>query len=304
MPIISLLQRLKLRHKIAALGVVGMALCTLPLIQVLRYQGLELQWARAAHDQLEPAVLAVELQRGLVEHRASAAQWLRGQREVDAQRRQDQAVVDARLAMLDHRLEPTDHLAAQSEVRAMRGDWLQLVQQVVDQRCSVADSDGAHRLLVEQALQVIDNVTTATASTPDASQLLQAVLQVRTHLQAEPPAWPAAAATLAAAQAAVQEAQAQRLALHQALRTTAAATLLSLVAGIVGLLGWLLAVRRRQLHPSAGPEDEGTATGWPQTRADGQQDLRSTRQSLLQRLRQPAPAAPRLEQPTEPQREP
>jgi hypothetical protein len=47
----TLLQRLKLRHKIAALGVVGMALCLLPLIQLLRWQGLELRWTQAAQTE-------------------------------------------------------------------------------------------------------------------------------------------------------------------------------------------------------------------------------------------------------------
>ncbi len=300
----NLLQRLKLRHKIAALGVVGMALCTLPLIQLLRYQGLELQWARAAQDQLEPALLAVDLQRALVDHRASAAKWLSGQRQAEARRRQDQAQVDGRLAMLAHRLHGTDHLGAQSEVGAMRGDWLRLVQQVVDQRCSVGESDSGHRLLVEQTLQVIDNVTVALGSTPEALRLQQALLPVRSAMQAVPPTWPAAVQTLASARDEAQQAQVQRHAAQQTRRTSTAAALLILVLGILTLSAWLVAAVRRVRRSGAGQDDGASASTWLPSQADGQQPLHSTRQSLLQRLREPAPTSPRLDQPTEPQREP
>lgn len=313
MPPSTLLQRLKLRHKIAALGVVGMALCTLPLIQLLRYQGLELQWAREAQDQLEPALLAVDLQRGLVDHRASAARWLQGQRQVEALRRQHQAVVDARLAMLDHRLAQTTHVPAQAEVAAMRTDWLALVQRVISAQCRVVESDLAHRLLVEQTLQIIDTVTVAAlgsagpaaaARQPELALLQQSLAAARIQLAAGQPGWPGAMARLDAAQAQVQQAQSRRRALHQASRSQAAAGLLALAVGIVGLLAWLHTVRQRLrpgLRAAGGQAAAPGHASWQPAAADGQQAERSARYGLLQRLRRPAPEAPRLDQPTQPQ---
>lgn len=312
----SLLQRLKLRHKIAALGVVGMALCLLPLIQLLRYQGLELQWAHAAQAQLEPAVIAVELQRGLVDHRASAALWLQGRREVDALRRQQQAVVDARLALLDQGVEVSGLVGAQAEVEAMRTDWPTLVQQVVGSGLSVGASDGAHRLLVEQALQVIDIVTAAAAPGPDGASFRQAAAAARVQWQAGTTTWPMALATLSAAQTQLRAVQARRIEAFEARRNLAAAALLALAAGIVGLLLWLRAALLRVPavppdHTGPDPATDPTAARRPQAAArqpgwlppppDGQHSPRDAGHGLLQRLRRPAPAAPRLDQPTEPQ---
>ena len=301
----TLLQRLKLRHKLAALGVVSMALCTLPLIQLLRYQGLELQLTSAAQAQLEPAVLAVELQRGLVDHRASAALWLRGQRQVEARRRQDQAAVDAHLAMLDHRLEFNDHPGARTEVAAMRIDWISLVQQVIDKRCSVADSDLAHRLLVEQALQVIDTVTAAAGHSSDARGLRQAAAQARIQLMAATPDWQAAAQTLASAIDLTRQSQAQRLASHRTLRVGAAAALLALGLAIGGALAWLLGAWRVSRQPpvpaAVPPHAPATPDDGSSPPSDGQQPVQQARQHLLHRLRRPAHQAPRLDQPTEPQ---
>lgn len=298
---LTLLQRLKLRHKIAALGVVGMALCLLPLIQLLRWQGLELRWTQAAQEALEPALQAVELQRGLVEHRASAAQWLQGQRQADVPRRRHQAVVDARLAVLIHRLPPGAYPAARTEAVEMHADWTWLVQQVVEIRCTVPDSDAAHRLLVEQALQVIDIVTATAAPEAGAGELRQAAARARAQIAAGPEAWAGATATLATAQARLREEQARTLALHRAGRTLAAAGLLALGIGIVGLLAWLHAALRRTQPFTSGPGPQGAAAGWHPPEPDGQQDARHARYGLLQRLRKPAPTAPRLDQPTEPQ---
>ncbi len=297
----ALLQRLKLRHKIAALGVIGMSLSTLPLIQLLRFQALELQSAQADEDQLEPAVLAVELQRGLVDHRASAAHWLQGRRDAEVPRRQHQAAVDTRLARLDHRLESGGQAQAQQEVTAMRGDWRALVKQVVQHQCSVADSDRAHRLLVEQVLQVIDYVTVASAQQPDAARLRVALAAARRQLQPGQGGavdLPAAVATLTVAQTQVQAAQSRRLALHQAGFSLAAAGLLALVVGVIAGLAWLrVAAQRTSLAPSP---PSRPPEGWRMSPPDGQQSARSARHGLLNRLRRPLPAAPRLDQPTEP----
>jgi hypothetical protein len=154
----TLLQRLKLRHKLAALSVVGVAMCILPLAQVLRYQGLEIDRARTAEQGLDPALLAVSLQRGLLGHRDAAGLVLRGHVEAESQRRERQTEVDVRLAQLDRSVYLQGPQRAAQETQALRSDWLQMLQRLVARSLSVDASDAAHRLLVEQTLQVIDLV--------------------------------------------------------------------------------------------------------------------------------------------------
>ncbi len=333
----SLLQRLKLRHKIAALGVVGMGLLVLPLVQWFHFQGLELQWAMAERERAEPALLAVNLQRALVDHALAASQVLNGQRQLDGLRRSHQATVDARLAVLAHHLEQGPHRPAQREVQAMRGDWLDLVQRVVTRRCTVRESEQGHRLLVEQTLQVIDIVSTAASAPAPAGMATDARLAAlqsdlpralaRTLALAAADGLSPTAARTTAAQAvalaigtqldAARQAQGRRVAWHQAQRALAGGGLLMLVLGIAGGLAWL----RRSLvlagraggqaadtSLAAPPTDRATSvpgpTGAPAS--DGQQAGRRAQASLLQRLRgnsqrQAPPTRPAMDEPTQPQ---
>ena len=297
-----------------------MALLALPLVQLLRFQGLEVAWAMAERDRVEPALLAVNLQRGLVDHRLASRQVLSGQHQAEATRREHQAAVDARLAMLGYRLEQGTHPPALLEIRDMRLDWLALVQQVVARRCSVPESELAHSLLIEQTLQIIDSVSAAAPQPQDARlaallgplprALAQTLAQTSLPSRAVDPAGTAQAqaqaqalsATMARLQVEVQQTQARRIAWHQGQRALAGAGLLTLALGLVGTLAWL----RRSLAvppPSTlGTPDSGRAT-WQPPPADGQQAALLARQGLLQRLRGPQPQAarPPLGEPTQPQ---
>jgi len=155
------LLRLKPQRRLAALSLVGVAMCALPLIQVLRYQGQEIELARTALLGLDPVAGAVAVQRSLIEHRDLASLWLRGQPDADAPRRQRQGEVDARLAVLSQTLEQHANGRALVEAAAMTTDWRGLVQRIVAKTVLPTDSDAAHQLLVEQAIQVIDLVADA-----------------------------------------------------------------------------------------------------------------------------------------------
>lgn len=155
------LLRLKPQRRLAALSLVGVAMCAVPLIQVLRYQGQEIEFARTALLGLDPVAGAVAVQRSLMEHRDVASQWLRGQPDAELPRRQRQGEVDARLAVLSQTLEQHANARAVVEAAAMTNDWRELVKRIVVKTVLPADSDAAHRLLVEQAIQVIDLVADA-----------------------------------------------------------------------------------------------------------------------------------------------
>jgi hypothetical protein len=147
-----------LRLKLAALSLAGAAVVALPLAQVLRYQGAELQAALTEQAALDPVARAVALQHGLLRHRDLAAQVLRGQEALEAQRRSQQERVDERAAELDTALAAVASDRAQSESRALREDWALLAGDVQKRAISAAGSNLGHRLLMEQTLQVIDFV--------------------------------------------------------------------------------------------------------------------------------------------------
>jgi hypothetical protein len=155
------LLRLNPQRRLAALSLVGVALCAVPLVQVLRYQSAEIELARAALLGLDPVAGTIAVQRGLLEHRDATATLLRGQPDAEGPRRQRQGEVDARLAVLQQTLAQRGAPRPVQEVQALNADWRTLVQRIVDQAVQLDDSDAAHRLLLEQTITVIDLVADA-----------------------------------------------------------------------------------------------------------------------------------------------
>ena len=143
------------RFKLAALGIVGAAMVALPLIQVLRYQHTELQAALAAQAGLDPVARAVAVQHGLLSHRDVAGQVLRGLVALETERRSRERTVDERVAALAGALAVASD-RTREEFDAMRDDWMLLARDVQQRSISAPASDLAHRLLIEQTLQVID----------------------------------------------------------------------------------------------------------------------------------------------------
>lgn len=329
---------LRFRHKLAALGVVGVALCLLPLWQLWNWHDLELQWAVQEAKTAEPGLLAVQTQRALLQHQLASARVLQREQAAEPLRREHQAEVEARLLQLERALEPGGLLPARVEVQAMRLDWPPLVERIVQARCSVPESDHAHRLLQEQALQVIDIVTAALPAPRDA-QLAQAQQLL---LQTLPRQWasnapgaagaidPAAAAqgpgaeawlaATAQAQLAWQQASSQRQARHAGQRLLATGGLLAALAIVLVGAAWLLRSLRRPLVPNPpSPGDLPTGqsprpAGYPRLAGarplqarDGQEDQRLEGQRLMQRLRGARAHRrqhPPLDAPTQPQSEP
>jgi hypothetical protein len=151
----------RMRRGLAALSLVGAVLIALPVVQLLRYQSAELQSMSANRAALDPVARAVHLQRGLLAHRELAAQVLRGQDKLELDRKQRQAEVDGRLAALMVTLATGRWDLAMGEADDLRIDWMQLARQVLERQIDAVSSDAAHRLLVEQTLQVIDLVSSS-----------------------------------------------------------------------------------------------------------------------------------------------
>ena len=303
------------RHKLTALGVVAALVVALPLVQVLRYQNAELHAVLDARAGLDPVARAVAVQRGLLAHRELAAQVLEGHPALEPERRQRQTEVDDRLAALSLALASGAWERALQEAHALYEDWSALSRRVTKHALKASESDQAHRLLIEQTLQVIDLVSVATA--PQAADPL-GTTPTRTAQGLPSLAWrlatltdgtrraDARAADSAALQAQLalfertQQARAHALAergrrieLERRALLTALAALLSLA----GVLAWRLG---RTPRPQAQHGADGTTFDAPSRPAG-----HSEAGHLLRRLREArdeaGPATPRAEsQPTLP----
>jgi hypothetical protein len=150
------------RFKLAALSAIGVALVALPLFQVLRYQGAELQAALDEQAGLDPFIRTVAVQRSLLAHRDVAGRVLRGQAALEAERLSRQGEVDERVAQLAGALVVVATDRAVEESNALREDWARLARQIQQRQIAAPESDLGHRLLVEQTLQVIDLVADVT----------------------------------------------------------------------------------------------------------------------------------------------
>ena len=151
----------RLNHKFAALGVVGAVMVLLPTSQLLRYQSAEIKTLELQRASLDPMGDAVALQRSLQAHGDAARPVLQGRLQLEPQRQQRQADVNRRLDELGHALAAGLWARALDEAHALAGDWATLTRQVANRSIGVVQSDHAHRLRVEQALQVMDLLSLA-----------------------------------------------------------------------------------------------------------------------------------------------
>lgn len=144
--------------RVLLLGLIGALALVLPLTQVLRFQVDALAEARAERARLDPLAEAVAVQRGLIGHDEVAARVLQGRTQLEDQRRQRQAEVDRHLALLQGTLWAGDWQRARREAAGLKDDWRQLAGDIAARRIDAAASRQGHRLLQEQAVQVMDLV--------------------------------------------------------------------------------------------------------------------------------------------------
>ncbi|MFN8795098.1 MAG: hypothetical protein ACK5Y7_12805 [Betaproteobacteria bacterium] len=148
------------------LGLIGGLALVLPLAQVLLYQVDALHEDRAELARLDPLAEALAVQRGLAEHGSVAELVLRGRPGLEPERQLRQQVVDRHVSALRAALPPRVWPLARREADGLATDWGLLARAVGEQRLGAADSGVRHRLLQEQAVQVMDLVE-AHAPTPD-----------------------------------------------------------------------------------------------------------------------------------------
>ena len=222
----------RLRLKFAALGAIGAAMVLLPLSQVLRYQGAEIQALVAERATLDPLAQALAVQRGLLGHRDVSERVLRGRLQLEDERRLRKAQVDESLWALQATLSAGFWVKALGESVVLTQDWRELAGRIALRQLPAAESHASHQLLLEQAVQVMDLVSAAAPVAKPAPQLADAS-PART---AEALSLPRLAAQESALQARASELGERSAALHerQALLalTSAALAMLTLAAAL------------------------------------------------------------------------
>lgn len=223
------------RVRVALLGLFGALALALPLSQVLQLQGEALLEHRAERAQLDPLGGAMAVHRGLSAHDEVATRVLRGRTALEPERRARAAAVDGELVALQRTLQALDSPPAQREAAVMQADWQHLAGRIAQRRVDATASQRSHRLLKEQALQVLDLVL----ALQDGG--------TRRALAALPPAhWPAFVAA--------RQDQLDALARQAAATRRAAAGGL----GVLGTLTLLLALAwARGTTPASPPGDTG-----------------------------------------------
>ncbi len=265
------------RWRIALLGLFGALALLLPLAQVLRFQVEALADVRDERSLLDPLAEAMDLHQGLAGHDEVASRVLRGRTALEGERRERQAGVDRALTALQATLWAGRWTQARREAASLQTGWRELVAQVEQRAIAVEASRQGHRLLQEQAMQVMDLVT---AQQPDGSA-------ARTLAALPRAQWPA---YLASREQALVVRRSQAV-------STAAWLLLALAAGL-GVLGLLGSGLRRQGADGGTPTAPAVRLGHgrragdrPPTRAAA--DIAHDELLALRRSAQDEPSEPR-----------
>jgi hypothetical protein len=133
----------------------------LPLSPVWRHAGDEIDALTAERALLDPLARAVAVQRSLLGHGDVAARVLRGRSALEAERRLRQHAVEADLLGLQATLSAGLWTRALGEAHALTQDWRTLSWQVAQRTIAEARSREGHQLLIEQAVLVMDLVSSA-----------------------------------------------------------------------------------------------------------------------------------------------
>lgn len=131
----------------------------LPLTPVWRHTGQEIETLKAERALLDPLSRALSVQRSLLGHADVAARVLGGRSGLETERRLRQHAVEADLVALQATLSAGLWTLALGEANALAQDWRQLSWQVAHRSIDPVLCAQGHRLLVEQAVQVMDLVS-------------------------------------------------------------------------------------------------------------------------------------------------
>ena len=275
----------------------------LPLGEVLRYQTDEAQALMAERALLDPLAHAVSLQRSLISHGEVAQHVLGGRRQLEGERMLRQYEVDEAVLQLKTTLSAGLWDRALAETDDLALDWRELSGRIYMRRVDASTSHAGHRLLVEQAVQVMDLLSTGAG--PQGRLARLAAIATRQSaalaLQSLPFASAAGIATLDLAHSALMLRSAQ---LHeqqgslQAARNQLLASLSLLALTLLAALAWSW---RRGRSPAPPPEPPGKSERRGHGRRNTDQASRGDAvEELIQQLRQADATPNSVDQPVLP----
>ncbi len=166
-PASQFLRRLKLWHKFAILGLIGAAMCAVPMTQLLHYKGDELAVARDEAAGLAPIRSAVALQLSLQTHRGLSSMVLNGKDSADAERAGRAKEVDEHLTKLGQTLAELGYAPAGDAVKAFKAGWEKLGSGIAGRSLAASASYDSHKALIEQNFQVIELIADGSGLTLD-----------------------------------------------------------------------------------------------------------------------------------------
>jgi methyl-accepting chemotaxis protein len=154
----SLLRRLQLWQKFIALGLIGAAMCAIPLAITFGYKNAELAVAQGEQAGIAPVRAAVKLQKTLQQHRGLSNIALRGDASAETQRQAAGVAVGEAMAALQSELESAGYVRAVEESRSILADWTALAQSVQARTIAPPASFAGHSKLVARNQKLIERI--------------------------------------------------------------------------------------------------------------------------------------------------
>ena len=154
----NVLRTMKLWQKFAVLGLIGIAMCALPLSKVLEYRNGEIAVAASEEAGLDPLRTLIGLQKELRHHRVLSTAHLVGHDAAESERRAAQTEVVRLLDESSKLSTDLGYTAAVATLKTLRGDWVRVQGQVDAKGISAADSYRAHSELLKQTFDVLDHI--------------------------------------------------------------------------------------------------------------------------------------------------
>ena len=163
----KILRTMKLWQKFAALGLIGVAMCAVPLVKVIEYRNAEIAVAKAEAAGLDPLREQLAVQQALQTHRGLTRLAFDGNPAAEADRRARQTDVQTRLAKAIDQSTAKGYDKAVQEMKAFKVAWDQLSGRIDSRQITVADSYAEHTRLVDQSLRINELIADASGLTLD-----------------------------------------------------------------------------------------------------------------------------------------
>jgi methyl-accepting chemotaxis protein len=163
----NVLRTMKLWQKFAVLGLIGTAMCALPLSKVLEYRNGEIAVAEAESAGIDPLRAAIALEQHLQLHRSLSGQVLTGNEGAESGRRAAEGEVNAAFAALGKQFNELGYTKAVAHLQAMKAEWERTSQQAQAHSVNAEANFKAHTALVHSDFKLLDIIADASGLSLD-----------------------------------------------------------------------------------------------------------------------------------------